>query len=241
MEPDNPLNNTAPPAGGLPDPSSMNMRPPTKKKNNLVFIVGAAIGVVVLIIIVLIVVSTSNTNTSNEKLKAQYDAGYKKGQDEQKAASEKQYLAQQAGDVRVFKADSAYGNFEVPIPKSWSWVIEADPAAGTFLGKSDPNFVDIKSEYHNFILNLTADDYQQKIKDLDAKAKEAGSKGVATDFTVSGIKGRKYVVFTDKETGKKAEIVVIPLREKIIVFTCDDPDKYAASFETILSGAKLNP
>jgi hypothetical protein len=241
MEPDNPLNNTAPAGGGLPDPSSMNMRPPAKKKNNLPLIAGAVLGVFVLLIVVLVVISSSNSNTSNQKLQAQYNAGYQKGQDEQKAASEKQFLAQQAGDVRVYKSDSAFGSFEVPIPKSWSWAIEPDSTTGTFLGKSDPSFVDLKSEFHNFMLNLTAEDYQQKIAEYEQDVKESGGKFVGSDFTVSGIKGKKYIGVVDKETGKKAEIVVIPLREKIIVFRCDDPDKYGASFETILSGTKLNP
>ena len=243
MEPDNPLNNTAPaPSGGLPDPSGMNLKPPVKKNNNKLFVIaGAVLGLIVLIIIILVVASSNKASDTNDKLKAQYDAGYKKGQDEQRAASEKQYLAQQAGDVRVYKSDSAFGSFEVPIPKSWSWVIEPESTSGTFLGKSDPNFVDNKSEFHNFILNLTTDNYQDKIKDYDAKVKESGGKFVGSDFTVSGIKGRKYVGVVENDTGRKAEIIVVPLREKIMIFRCDDPDKYGASFETIVSGSKLTP
>ncbi len=63
----------------------------------------------------------------------------------------------------------------------------------------------------------------------------------ATDFTVSGIKGRKYVGTFDSKIKLKAEVIVIPLREKIMIFGTSDSAKYGAILEGILAGTKLVP
>lgn len=64
---------------------------------------------------------------------------------------------------------------------------------------------------------------------------------VASDATVSGIAGRRYKGTIDAKTNAKAETVVIPLREKVIIFKTDDPDKYSTAFNNILNNTKLNP
>ena len=61
------------------------------------------------------------------------------------------------------------------------------------------------------------------------------------DGTVSGIKGRRYKGVFDDKTGGKAEIVIIPYREKIMLFRTDDPDTYSATFNSLLDGTKLVP
>lgn len=236
MEPDNPLNNSNPQTV-LPDPSGMGLKP--KKRGNQ----GALIGVVAAILLVAIigavafVVLNSSKNKSNNQ--AQYDAGYKKGQADQKAASEAEFLAKQAGDSRVYKSAPEFGSFELPIPKSWSFATTPNLSNGTFIGIADPDSVDLEKDNHVFSFELKTGDYDKIIADYNNQTKKVGSNIKGSDVTVSGIAGRKYIGTFDSKNKIKSEIVVLPYREKVVVVKTDDPDKYSASFNTILNGIKL--
>ncbi len=236
MEADSPLNNTHPAGGGLPDPSSMNFNNKKKKNNkSLIFILAGAVGMIVLIIVVLMVVSINNSKVQQAELQKQYDAGLEAGKKEQSLAD----IEAQSKDVRVYKASPELGSFQVPIPRAWSWGVEARPDDGTFSGKADQDYINLLSEYHTFNMQLTRDQYSEKIKELDERSKDG--KFSATDITVSGIKGRAYIGVIDENNKKNAELVVVPLREKTLVFSTDDYDTYGKAFNNVLAGVKLNP
>jgi hypothetical protein len=234
MEADNPLNSSAPAGGGLPDPSSMNLKKPKRGKGLILGIIGAVV-FVILIIVVLAAVSINNSKVKQADLKKQYDTGFEAGKKEESQAN----IDAQSKDVRVYKAPSELGSFQVPIPKSWSWAVEAKPKDGTFKGTSDPDYIDLLSELHKFNMELVRGNYQETIKDYEEEVKDGKYKG--SDVTVSGIKGRRYTGTVDAKTNQKIEAVVVPLREKTLVFRTDDPDNYSKAFNNILAGVKLNP
>jgi len=238
MDPQNPLNNPSPEAP-LPDPSGMGIKP--KKKGNPAALLGvvAAVILVVVVAVVFVLVSNSSKNKSNNQ--AQYDAGYKKGQSDQKATSEADFLAQQASDSRVYKAASEFGSFELPLPKSWSFATTPNLNNGTFVGIADPDYVDVEKDNHVFSFELKTGDYQKIITDYNNQSGKIGSDIKGSDVTVSGIKGRRYVGTFDTKNKIKSDIVVLPYREKVIVIKTDDPAKYTASFNTVLGGIKLVP
>jgi hypothetical protein len=88
-------------------------------------------------------------------------------------------------------------------------------------------------------MELVRGNYQETIKDYEEDVKSGKYKG--SDITVSGIKGRRYTGTVDSKTNQKVEIVVVPLREKTLIFRTDDPDNYSKAFNNILAGVKLNP
>jgi len=235
MEADNPLNNTSSaPGGGLPDPSSMNLNKP-KKRRGLIFGIIGAIVFVVLIIVVLAAVSINNSKVKQADLKKQYDTGFEAGKKEESQAN----IDAQSKDVRVYKAPSELGNFQIPIPKSWSWAVEPKSKDGTFKGTSDPDYIDLLSEFHKFNMELVRGNFQESVKSYEEEVKRGKYKG--SDITVSGIKGRRFTGTVDDKTKQKIEAVVVPLREKTLIFRTDDPDNYSKAFNNILAGVKLNP
>jgi hypothetical protein len=240
MEPDNPLNNASAPSGGLPDPSGMKLKKP-KKNKTIIYIVGGFVGLIVLLLVVLIVVNIRNTNIKQTALKAQYDKGYDTGKKEQKTASDAEIIDRDSKNVRVYKAPNELGSFQVPIPKTWSWVITPNLDSGLFVGLSDPDYVDTTSKLHKLKVELASDSYADKVKSFDEVAKRSGGKLVATDTTVSGIKGRRYKGVVDTQTKQEGEIVMVPYREKVLIFRTDDPANYSQAFNNILAGTKLAP
>lgn len=243
MEADNPLNNptsgpTAGPEAPLPDPSSLGLKPAPKKKGpNMGIIIGVVAAVlVVIIVLVVVLVSSSKSSTNSKTSQQQYDLGYQKGQSD----TQSEYLAKEAGDTRIYKAASEFGNFELPIPKNWSLQVKPTPADGTFIAIADPSYVNTESATHVFSFDLKRGDYDKIVADYNNQAKKAGSDIKGSDVTVSGIKGRRYVGTFDTKNKIQSDIVVLPYREKVLVIKTDDPAKYGASFNTLLNGIKLN-
>lgn len=252
---ENPLNSpttaqpsTPPQAGGaetLPDPSDMNLGGPGKKKKNnnntMIMVVVGAVVLILIIIVAMVAVSISGTSKKKEEEKSQYQSGYDAGKKDQKEASEKEYIESTGKDFRIYKAPSEFGSFEIPIPKSWSLSLTPKPADGTIVGLSDPDYVDVTLKTHVFSFDQRKGDYDKVVADLNEQAKKSGGQIVASDATVSGITGRRYIGTFDSKTKAKAEIVIVPLREKYITFKTDDPDKYSSTFNNILNNTKLNP
>lgn len=261
MEPDNPINspnsnsiNNEPsiptPANPLeastplPDPSGMNLNTPNngkKKKNPMMFILIGAGALVLIVIIVIVVAISSGSSKQQTEEKNQYQSGYDAGVKDQKAASEKDFIEQTGKDLRIFKAPSEFGSFEIPIPKTWSLAITPKSSEGTITGSSDPDLVDLTIKTHTFSFDQKKGDYDKVVADYNTTASKSGGALVASDATVSGISGRRYKGTVDAKTKAKAEFVVVPLREKYIIFRTDDPDKYSDTFNNILNSIKLNP
>jgi len=243
MDADNPLNNPSP-EGSLPDPSAMGLKPskPKKKGPNTNIIIGAIAAAVVVIVLIIIVVAVSRGSSNSKNSQAQFDAGYQKGAAEQKAKSDAETIAAQAKDTHVYKAPAELGSFELPIPKSWSFAYSAKTNEGTFTAISDPDFVNQESTKHVFNVLLEANNYNETIKDYEDMTKELGSSVKGNDITVSGVKGRQYTGTFDRDNQSvKSNVVILPYREKVLIFRTDDPDKYGAAFNTLLNNIKIYP
>ena len=239
MEADNPLNKPSD-DGSLPDPSTLGLSPaPQKKGPGKGAIIGVVAAIFLVVIVGLMVVAITNSNSKKKTTQSQYDAGYKKGQEEQKKASEAEYLAKDSKDTRTYKSSSEFGGFEIPFPKSWSFAITPKPTNGTFSGIADPDYVDVEKDNHVFSFDIKDGVYATTIGDYDSKAKRVGSDIKVSDITVSGFTGKRYVGTFDTKNKIKSDIVVLPYREKVLIIKTDDPATYGASFNTVLSGIKL--
>jgi hypothetical protein len=240
MEADNPLNNP-PGDSGLPDPSSMGLSPApkSKKPGNKGVLIGVIAAVVVVVAILLLVVVFSSSN-QKKTTQNQYDAGYKKGAEEQKAKSDAEFISQQSKDTRTYVSDVEFGSFSLPLPKSWSFAITPQPNDGTFSGIADPDYIDTEKETHVFSFDLKRGDYDRLVTDYNNKASKSNGAIKASDITVSGIPGRRYVGVFDTKNKVKSDIVILKYREKVITIKTDDPDKYGAAFNSVLQNLKLN-
>lgn len=235
----NPLETSSP----LPDPSGMNLNSPggKKKKNPMMFIVIGAVVLIVIVIVAVIIAASSSSSKQKTEGQNQYQTGYDAGVKDQKSASDKAFIEQTGKDLRVYKAPSEFGSFEIPIPKTWSLALSPKASDGTIIGLSDPDFVDTTLKVHTFGFDQKKGDYDKVVADFNATAAKSGGALVASDATVSGIAGRRYKGTVDAKTKAKAEFVIIPLREKYIVFRTDNPDQYSETFNNILNSIKLNP
>lgn len=254
MEPQTPLTNPEPtsapnPSGGsvgagLPDPAGMNLGGPSKKnnKNKLFIIIWAVVALLLVLVIVFAIVAASNSaNQKKAESENQYQAGYEAGTKDQKDASEKEYIEKTGKDFRIYKAAADFGSFELPVPKTWSLLVNPKPADGAINGVADPDYIDQTAKYHVFSFDQKRADYDKVIKDMEDQVKDSRGAIVSSDVVVSGISGKRFKGVYDAKNNVKAEIVVIPLREKTITFRTDYPDKYSEVFNNILNNVKLNP
>lgn len=227
----------------LPDPSGMNLGSPSGQNKNspMIFVLIGAVALVLIVIVAVAIVALNSSSKQKEGEKNQYQLGYDAGIKDQKAASEKEYIEASSKDFRIYKASSEFGSFEIPIPKSWSLAVTPKASDGVITGIADPDVVDVTSKTHVFSFDQKEGSYNKVVDELNMAANKSGGAIVASDATVSGIAGRRYKGTFDSKTKAKAEIVILPLREKYITFKTDDPDKYSSAFNNILNSTKLNP
>lgn len=230
----------------LPDPLAPIPPTPTssskqaKKAKQMKIIMFVAIGAAAIFFILTIYFAMRASTTAAE-LAAQYQNGAKDGAEQQRKDDIKEFTSQQNEDLRVYTSPEAFGSFEVGLPKSWSFSINPSASAGTFVGLADPGYVDTTLSAHAYKQELVKESYDKRKKSLDDQVK--GSKGgmQSSEVTVSGIKGTKYVGPTDPKTKLKPTVVIVPVREKTMIFTTSDTATYGEAFDTILKNVKLNP
>lgn len=231
---------------GLPDPSGMGLGVadggPSKKGNPKAMIIMVVVGVfLVLIIVAVIIVASNNSSKKQAQTLGQYQAGYDAGVKEQKQASEKEYIEKTSKDFRIYRAASEFGSFEIPIPNPWSLSITPKEKDGTFTGWASPEYVDSTVKQQVFIFEQKKGNYDKIIADFNKQAEKSAGKIKVSDATVSGITGKRFKGLFDEKTKAKAEVIIVPLREKYFLFRTDDPDKYSEAFNNILNNTKLNP
>lgn len=230
----------------LPDPLAPVPPVPTssskqaKKAKQTKIIMFVAIGVAAVFIILTIFFAARATTTANN-LAAQYQNGAKDGAEQQRKDDIKEFTSQQNEDLRVYTAPEAFGSFEVGLPKSWSFAISPSASAGTFLGLADPGYVDTTVTTHAYKQELVKDSYDKRKKSLDDQVKGAKGGMQSSEVTVSGIKGMRYVGPTDQKTKLRPTVVIVPVREKTMIFSTSDTATYGEAFDTILKNVKLNP
>ncbi len=195
-----------------------------------------------LVVVIIIFIVSSNNNkaaTSKLDLKTEYDLGYKEATSALKAQYDKDLIIIQGKDPILYTSPPQLGSFEVSIPRTWSWLINPNIDSGTFTGKADPFYILEVATTHAFTLDLAVINYQAKITEMDLQAKNSQGKITGSDVTVSGIAGRRYKGLL--VGNNNSEVIIIPLREKVITFGTDDADKYSDMLNIIATSAKLTP
>jgi hypothetical protein len=186
---------------------------------------------------ILSIVAFGQANTARTTLEQQKKAAAEAARTEQKKLDEAAAEAANQSPFRSYIAPTEYGSFEIKFPKNWSSTSNEVRSGSTQVTLVvHPNFV----HSSNGTDDLAAAKITLQQKTLAEYLKQyTNQKGVVQAETkVSEISGKQLTgKFTDKRVTR---IVVIPIRDKTLVFTNENA-AYAAEFDQILAQAKIIP
>lgn len=227
-----------------PNPSPLFTQPPVGRSTSMatgnylmVITVVLALGTVVFGILAAVYANqASNTRKTADTQRAK---AVENAKAQQKADDETTYQKIAGSPFRSYTAPVAYGSFQVYFPKNWSSYAEEQASGTQVFLRLNPDFVrktnnqPDKDAAHVSLIDQSADNY---MRTFESQVKQGViKKGV---ITVSNLPGYDLTgKFSDKRTVRE---VVIPVRDKIIVFTTEN-DKYASDFNEILAQAKIIP
>lgn len=127
-----------------------------------------------------------------------------------------------------------YGSIKVGFPKTWSYYLALDQAAGSrdpIDLYAHPDYVPeiSKNERYALRLSLTSDDYNKVLDEYRRKSEKEGLKiGTVQISNVSGIKVRGNL-----EKDVSGTMVVFPIRDKVLRVWTESQD-YEADFDGII-------
>ncbi|MDP4038539.1 MAG: hypothetical protein Q8P54_01045 [bacterium] len=216
------------------------------KRNKLLKII-----IIVLLVLILIMLGISiwfgyRAFINQKDLDSKYQAGVSDGRSIQKSEDRALAKKETENPYRTYKAPNAYGGFEVSFPKNWSLTIDST-TTDPIIAYAHPDDVDIKSD--KFALRFILENAQfavTKIK-FDKQTKEAKRNFTAAATKVSGIDAVRYTGILEsktndpKETKKIGTVVIVPVRDKTLIFQTDSNENYLNYFNEILSRVKIFP
>jgi hypothetical protein len=158
---------------------------------------------------------------------------------QQKADDDAAYTTAAESPYRTYTAPVASGSFQVAFPKTWSSYVEEQPNGMQVFLRLNPDFVrrtDGTADKDAVHVSLMDQSSTAFIAGFDTAVKRGEI--TKTVITVSGVPGYDLTgTFSDKRTLRE---VVIPVRDKIIVFATEN-SRYSSEFSQILAQAKINP
>lgn len=180
------------------------------------------------------------TKNLNIKTAAAYAQGKDAGAKAQKAADEASARVAAETPYDTYTAPSAFGDFVIKYPKDWSsWVKEVAGGSTQVEFIATPDIVKVLPDnsinyaQHITLVNNTYENvkvsYDQRIK---------AKKVTAASATVSGISGTRYT--GDYDTRHTGIVVLVPVRDKTMVFTCENT-RYQSEFEATLKQSTIRP
>lgn len=220
------------------------LTPSQRGEVNLLLIVTIVLVIFVLIFVGLFVNSYLKEQRATKELNTQKAAAYRLGQQAgaktQKATDEAAAKAAAQNPYRSYVAPTAYGEFTIKFPKVWSSSVAENLSSTTQVDLiATPDFIKIQPDNKvNYALRVSLIDstyasvrqaYDQRVK--SKKLKALGVK-------VSGLDGTRYE--GEFKEGKSGIVVLIPVRDKTIVFTTENT-KYQAEFEATLAQSTIKP
>lgn len=218
--------------------------PSQRGEVNLLVVATAVLGVFVLIFAGLFINSYMKAQSATKNLNAQKAIAYKAGQ-EAGASAQKETDAAAAkaaaqNPFRAYVAPPAFGQFTIKFAKSWSSSVAENLSNTNQVDLiATPEFIKVvsdKSVNYGLRVMLVNKPYDQARTSYDQQVKNKKAKASATK--VSGIDGTRYE--GQYTQGKTGIAVLIPVRDKTIVFTTENT-KYQPEFETTLTQSTIKP
>ncbi len=157
----------------------------------------------------------------------------------QKSNDDAAYAKAAESPFRSYTAPDADGAFIINFPKNWDgWVDEEQSGTNVNL-IINPDFVRVSQSVNELaacVVKLIEEPSSQYMTQFASYIQEGQMK--QANITISGIQGYDLTgQFSDNRTTR---MVVVPVRDKVLVFTNENA-KYAAEFDEILAQAKVNP
>lgn len=218
--------------------------PSQRGEVNLLVVAVAVLGVFVLIFAGLFINSYMKAQNATKDLNAKKAVAYKLGQEAgaetQKITDEAAAKAAAQNPYRSYVAPPAFGEFTIKFPKSWSSSVAENLTSTNQVDLiANPEFVKIlPNNSVNYALRVglvnntyvaTRLSYDQRVKSKKLKAEPV---------KVSGIDGTRYT--GEYKEGKTGIAVLVPVRDKTIVFTTENT-KYQTEFEATLTQSTIRP
>lgn len=218
--------------------------PSQRGEVNLLVVACAVLGIFVLVFAGLFINSYLNeqktSKTVNDQKAAAYKAGQADGAETQKETDTAAAKAAAQNPYRSYVAPSAFGEFTIKFPKNWSSSVAENQNASNQVDLiANPEFIRILSDNSiNYALRvyLVNSTYAQTKSQYENQVKNKKSK--ATAQKVSGIDGTRYT--GQYKQGKEGIAVLVPVRDKTIVFTTENT-KYQSEFEATLVQSTIKP
>ena len=219
--------------------SPMGASPGTGGKNPLILVFLIVLGLGTLIFGVLTVTFSSKAATATKTLETQKTAAAAKARDEQKKLDNENNAKANESPFRAYTAPPEYGSFVINFPKNWSGYVDQETSGTQIQLLLNPDFIhktkgqDELMASRVLLIQRPEDQYLAQFSGLikSGKLKQNAA-------TVSGQPGVDLTgEFNDHKT---VRLIVVPIRDKILVFTSENA-KYAAEFAEILAQAKIIP
>ncbi len=197
------------------------------------------LGLGTLVFGVLTITFATKANTATKTLSAEKTASAKAAADAQKKFDDAAYIKAGESPFRAYTAPETDGSFVINFPKTWSSSVDEEAYGNQVVLVMNPDFVRKTGGTENVVaarVTLLATPQTQYLKQYDAAVKKGTLKRANT--IVSGQPAYDFTgTFNDKKT---VRLVVVPIRDKVLLFATEDP-KFATQYNEILAQAKVNP
>lgn len=218
--------------------------PPAQRALPLTSILLVVLGITTVIFAGLFLFSynkaSSATNNSNQVAQSAAIQAAQKQKKTDLAAN----IAAMEIPYRTYQAPTAYGSFIVSFPKSWSSRVSEAAENKVQVNLSvNPDFVRYKGD-SALPVALRVRLIQQTSNSFIAEYAES-IKSRKLVKTTSIVSGQNAIVLTgnfrsDDDTSGFVRLVAVPVRDKVIVFTCEN-GLYTQQFEEVIAQAKIIP
>lgn len=218
--------------------------PSQRGEVNLLVVALAVLGIFVLVFAGLFINSYMKAQDATKNVKAKTAVAYKLGQEAgaktQKETDAAAAKAAEQNPYRAYTAPTAFGEFTIKFPKSWSSSVSENLTNSSQVELiANPEFIKIlPNNSINYALRVTLvnntytsvqSQYGQQVKNKKATAKAV---------KVSGIDATRYE--GEYKQGKSGVAVLVPVRDKTVVFTTENT-KYQPEFEATLTQSTIKP
>ena len=188
---------------------------------------------------VLTVTFSSKASNATKTLESAKTAAASKAAANQKKQDDIDNTRAAESPFRSYTSPEEFGAFVINFPKTWTSYIDEEPSGTQVYLSLNPDFLRKKNGQDGivaakvFFIQRTKDSY---LGQFDGQVKKGKIK--QSNLQVAGQPAYDLTgEFTDHKTIRQ---VVIPIRDKVLVFTTEN-SAYATEFNEILAQAKVNP
>lgn len=209
------------------------------KSSPILMIFLIILGIGTILFGILTVVFSNKANTATATLEAQKSAAAAKARIEQQQADNVLYTKANESPFRTYEAPPEFGSFVISFPKNWSSSVSQDNSGTQVHLILNPDFLRRTNGQEQPMavrVMLIQRSKEQQLSQFTGLLKSGKLK--QANITVSGQPAFDITgAFNDRKTVRQ---VVVPIRDKVLVFTTENA-KYAVEFGEIIAQAKIVP